>query len=298
MIRRLFLGAIWLIVAMPMNGQNAGNPFELRHRLPKESVAGSVAAAVAVNPFDVVPHRIPGVSKGLNESNAAPFRPFSILPRGGGLSTSTLFWVLVGMFSFLTFAIAFKRGIVFKAWRGFLNDNALVLAQREASGLVGSTPYYLLYGSFVLNAGMFIFLVIHYFKKDLYNNFPFLLLCFAAATGIFLFKHFMLNLVGWVFNVRNETKRYNFLIIIFNCVLGLFLVPFNLLLTFSTELKDLLVFWTLGLAAIFYVYRGLRSAPIGLKILATDQFHFFLYLCTVEIAPVLLLLKLVLNQSD
>lgn len=297
MIRLLFSGLFWLVLAAPLSGQNAANPFELRYRLPK-AVEGGAATTEAVNPFDLVTHRMPGAAKGLSETRSIDFQPFSILPRGGGMTTRTLFWMLVVMFSFLTFAIAFKRGVVARAWRGFLNDNALVLAQREASGLVGSTPYYLLYGSFLLNAGMFIFLVIRYFKHEVYNNFPFLLLCIAGAAGIFLFKHFALRLVGWLFPVKNEVRRYNFLIIIFNCVLGLFLVPFNLLLAFATDLKDLLVFWTLGLAAIFYVYRGLRSAPIGLKILATDQFHFLLYLCTVEIAPVLLLLKLVLNQSD
>ncbi len=296
MIRLLVLGFFCLLFAAPSSGQNASNPFEIRARLPKEVASGAVA--MNTNPFDLVPHRMPGAVKGLSENSTEAFRPFSILPRGGGMTTQTVFWVLVVMFSLLTFSIAFKRGIVIRAWRGFLNDNALVLAQREASGLVGSTPYYLLYGSFVLNAGMFIFLVIRYFKHELYNNFPFLLLCMAGAAAIFLFKHFMVRLVGWLFAARNETRRYNFLIITFNCVLGLFLVPFNLLLAFATDLKDLLVFWTLGLAAIFYVYRALRSAPIGLKILATDQFHFLLYLCTVEIAPVLLLLKLVLNQSD
>ena len=296
MIRLVLLGAFWLILFAQGSGQNAANPFELRYRLPKEAVAGTVSAAV--NPFDVVAHRMPGAAKGLSENSIEPFRPFSILPRGGGLSTRALFFMLIAMFGFLTFAIAFKRGIVAKAWRGFLNENALLLAQREASGLVGSTPYYLLYGSFVLNAGMFIFLVIRYFRNEVFNNFPFLLLCITGAAAMFLFKHFLLELVGWLFPVRKEIRRYNFLIIIFNCVLGLFLVPFNLLLAFATDLRDLLVFWTLGLVAIFYAYRALRSSAIGVKILATDQFHFLLYLCTVEIAPVLLLLKLVLNQSD
>ncbi len=296
MIRWTLFGFFWLMLAAQGSGQNAANPFELRYRLPKESADGSLA--MAANPFDMLPHRVPGASKGLGENTTKPFRPFSVLPRGGGLSNHFLFWTLVVMFSFLTFSIAFKREVVAKAWRSFLNDNALALAQREASGLVGSTPYYLLYINFVLNAGMFIFLVTRFFKKESFNNIPFLLLCLVGSAGIFLFKHFLLQLVAWLFPVRNEVRRYNFLIIIFNCVLGLFLVPFNLMLAFATDYKGLLVFWTLGLVAIFYVYRALRSSVIGLKILANDQFHFLLYLCTVEVAPVLLLIKLVLKQTS
>ena len=297
MIRLTFLGIFWFILAASVSSQNVANPFELRYRLPKGAASGGKIAAV--NPFDVLSHRVPGAAKGLGENTTPPFQPFSILPRGDGMSNRFLFWTLVVMFSFLTFAIAFKRGVVSKAWRGFLNDNALTFAQREASGLVGSTPYYLLYVSFLLNAGMFIFLVIQYFGRGSYNNVRFLALCLLGAAFIFLFKHFMLRMTGWLFPVQNEVRRYNFLIIIFNCVLGLFLVPFNLMLAFANgDYKGLLVFWTLGLVAIFYVYRALRSSGIGLKILANNQFHFLLYLCTVEVAPVLLLIKLALNQTN
>ena len=75
--------------------------------------------------------------------------------------------------------------------------------------------------------------------------------------------------------------------------------PFNFLLAYSTpEYRLLVLFWILGLIAIFYIYRGARAGQIGLKFLGTDQFHFLLYLCTVEIAPVLFLVKLAMIQTD
>jgi hypothetical protein len=58
----------------------------------------------------------------------------------------------------------------------------------------------------------------------------------------------------------------------------------------------LLVFWVLGLVSIFYIYRSLRALNIGSKFLVSDQFHFLLYLCTVEVAPVVLLAKLAIMQ--
>lgn len=87
--------------------------------------------------------------------------------------------------------------------------------------------------------------------------------------------------------------------IIFNCVLGLFLVPFNFMIALGAEsfYQGLLVFWVLGLVSIFYIYRTLRALNIGSKFLAGDQFHFLLYLCTVEVAPILLLTKFASMQS-
>jgi hypothetical protein len=279
------------------SGQVADNPFEMKHRLLK--VAGKASgAAVLANPFDVKPHRAPGASVALAENETKPFRPSAWLPDGGDtMSNFSLFAALVVMFVFLTFSIAANRKVVGKAWRGFLNDNGLTVALRDASGFVGITPYLLLYASFLLNAAMFMFLVVRVFRRETYNNWAFLLACLVIALVVFLSKHLLLRIVEALFPVGKEVQRYDFLIVIFNCVLGLFLLPFNFLLALSEEsFSYFWVFWSLGLVALFYVYRSYRSSFIGGKILADNEFHFLLYLCAVEIAPVLLVVKLAMIQ--
>ncbi len=285
------------------NGQGGGNPFELKNRLPKEvAVTGVVpeGSAMPVNPFDVAAHRPPGAAKVLAENVTRPFRPSRLLPRyGDTLSNLTLFGILAVIFTLMTLSVAANRKSVSRAWRGFLNENGLTVAQREAAGFVGITPYLLLYGSFLLNAGMFLFLIMRIFRKESFNNLPFFFICMAVAAVIFLSKHLMLNATGWLFPVEKEVRRYNFLIIIFNCVLGLFLMPFNFMLAFAQgDYKEFLLFWTLGLVVIFYLYRALRSSRISTKFLADNQFHFLLYLCAVEIAPVLLVVKLAMIQAN
>lgn len=287
---------IALFCCIPLTGraQNAENPFELHYRLPKAS------KEAAANPFDVVPHRVPGVATALASNETVRFNPFAILPRGGGLPGSVLFTLLMVILGVLTFSVATNRSAVGKAWQSFLNDNALSLAQREASGIVGSTPYYLLYVNFLLNAGMFIFLVTHVFQGESFYNIRFLLICLVMAAIAFLFKHILINFVSYLFHLDQETRRYNFLIVVFNCVLGLFLVPFNLLIAFteSGQYKILLVFWMLGVVTIFYLYRTFRASRQGSKFLSSTPFHFLLYLCTVEIAPVLFLAKLAMMQKN
>ncbi len=298
MFRLALLWALLLLFRAPLTGQNASNPFELRHRLPQEALAVA-GETVSVNPFDVKAHRIPGASRALAENTTKPFRPSRLLPeRSNNLPAQALFWMLLGMFALLTFCVAANRKVVGRAWRAFLNDNGLAVAQREAAGFIGVTPYFLLYGSFLLNAGMFIFLVARVFRKEAFNNWAFMMVCFLAASVIFLSKHVILSLTGWLFTVEKEARRYNFLIIIFNCVLGLFLLPFNFLLAFSEKYNEFWVFWTLGLIAIFYFYRALRSGRSGTKFLTDNQFHFLLYLCAAEVAPVLLLVKLAMIQAS
>jgi hypothetical protein len=320
MIRLVLILAFFTRMVIPAGGQDVSNPFELKPRLLKKTaaMASNAHAPALTSPFDVMPHRPPGASKALAENITKPFRPASILPRGGDtLPDAVLFSILAGIFAFLTFCVAANRKVVGTAWRGFLNDNGLTVAHREASGFVGLTPYFLLYACFLLNAGMFMFLLARVYRKETFNNWLFLLICMLSAAAIFLSKHILLSIASWLFPVEKEVQRYNFLVVLFNCVLGLFLVPFNFLLAFSAAPKreagnltgsdnlteiwntyaNFLPFWTLGLVAIFYVYRGIRSASISSKFLADNQFHFLLYLCAVEIAPVLLLIKLALIQA-
>ncbi len=292
--------SVLMLLLLPVFGssQDAGNPFELIHRLPKTA---GIAAGIDVfaNPFNMVAHRIPIAAESVAKNATKVFNPFAVLPRGGSLPNAVLFSVLLVIFCLLTFSVASNRTSVGRAWAGFLNDNSLNLAQREASGLVGSTPYYMLYLNFLLNAGVFVFLVTRIFQGDNFNNLGFLLICIGGAFFAFLFKHVMLNGVSFLFSKEQEARRYNFLIIIFKCVLGLFLVPFNFLIAFAekSDYKSLLAFWMLGLVLIFYMYRALRSTSIGIKFLSSSPFHFLLYLCTVEIAPVLLLVKLGIMQK-
>ncbi|MCB0525335.1 MAG: DUF4271 domain-containing protein [Lewinellaceae bacterium] len=283
------------MLSLKGSSQSNSNPFEIISRLPKTSLS----SAVNTNPFEMVAHRVPGASKQLTENSTLSVSNFSVLPRGGGMNEGLLLVVLLAVFGLLTFSVASNRSLVGKAWRGFLSDNALNLAQRDASGMVGSAPYYFLYVNFLLNAGIFIFLVTRTFLGDTFNNLIFLLICMVGAIMAFLSKHVFVNLVSYLFSRDQEARRYNFLIMIFNCVLGLFLVPFNFLITFSekADYKYLLVFWMLGVVTIFYLYRGLRSARIGIKNLGSSPFHFLLYLCAVEIAPVLLLVKLAIMQK-
>lgn len=283
----------------------AFNPFDITGRLPKD-IQASVAAALntpfeqvdsAANPFNIVPHRSPGVAGGMSSSVEMSFRPLEALPTGDKLSDNFVFWMLVVLLGFLSAAIATKRNVVGKSWRGFLNESALSIAQKEASGFIGSTPYYLLYTSFLLNAGAFIFLIARHFNPDTFNNLGFLSICMLLSGILFLSKHLILLVIQGLYPIGKQLRRYNFLIIVFNCVLGLFLVPFNFLIAFAKNYGDFMVYWTLALAGIFYLYRTLRALVIGQKFLSGYLFHFLLYLCTIEIAPVAILIKLAMLAS-
>jgi hypothetical protein len=94
-------------------GQDRSNPFELWHRLPLMSIDGLPQAPE--NPFDVAPHRAPGINESIAGNATVIFNPFAILPRGGGLPNSVLLTVMVLIVGVLTLSVSANRSAVGKA---------------------------------------------------------------------------------------------------------------------------------------------------------------------------------------
>jgi hypothetical protein len=296
---RFITGILIMLIGQMLTGQElaVGNPFEISSRLPKTAVAGVPAGPQ--NPFDVVAHRAPGVEKNIAGNRVATpdkaGRMFSF-PQGNTLTKAFVFIVLILILSFFTFAATANRSALLKAWRSFLSSNGLTVAQREAHGFSGNTPYFLLYLNFLLNAGVFVFLIIQAFNPDhRYNNLSVFTLSMVLTAIVLLLKHVLLYVFAWLMpGLSKDINSYNFLIIIFSCVLGFFLIPFNFLIAFAgtIEWQTFVTLWLLALSAIFVAYGLLRAFSLGTKYLFGYPLHFLLYLCTAEIIPVLLIAKL------
>ncbi len=125
-----------------------------------------------------------------------------------------------------------------------------------------------------------------------FNTFETLLLLINLIIIISLIRLFILNLVGIVFNsaqIFNEYIHNNYII---NKNLGLFLFPLLIMQVYITEkIKIIFIITGISLIIISYVIRLYRGFQIIIK---KDIFLFYLilYLCTLEILPVLLGYKL------
>ncbi|MCB0592454.1 MAG: DUF4271 domain-containing protein [Lewinellaceae bacterium] len=276
--------------------QESGNPFELSPRLSLPDVEEDSAAAVAGtgNPFDLVApaKKAAAPAPAVKPPPAAKKRPAPPPPFQNRYRTFLLI-VNLGILLMLTILITLLRSQAGKAYRAFFNDNLLNQLQREREA-GGGLPYYLFYGFFMINAGFFAFLLARHYSLDILPaNWMGLLYCIAGVAGLFLGKQLLLGFLAFVFPIQKEVALYSFTIIVFSIMLGFFFVVVNLLLAYAPEyaVQPILYGAYAGIGAT-YLFRSLRGLFIGNRFALFHKFHFLLYICTVEIAPVLVLAKL------
>lgn len=208
------------------------------------------------------------------------------------------FFLSTALIIFLTLSVALYSSYISKVYRAFINENFLKMIHRD-HGTVVAIPYLFLYGLFFISLGIFLFLTFKHFNIPLFGNtFGGVLAYIGSVTGIFLLKHLLLNILGFVFPIQKEIKQYSFTIIIFSIVLGLILIPSNILIAHApSSMTSFFIYGTFVVILLLYLFRTLRSLFIASRFITLYKFHFFMYLCTLEIAPVLILLKIVLSTT-
>ena len=168
--------------------------------------------------------------------------------------------------------------------------------QTQEQLLQSSLASVLMNSFFVLSAGLYVNFLLQYFQLVIADNFWLqYVYCAGALAAIYLVKYIGLKITGWLFNVSNATDSYIFIVFIINKMLGIFLLPFLLVLAFAPEPlfgAAMVISW-IGIG-LFLVYRFILSYGALRKEVKLNSFHFILYILGFEVIPLLLIYKLLL----
>lgn len=149
---------------------------------------------------------------------------------------------------------------------------------------------------FVVSTGLFLSIVADYYNiVPGMNRWLLLFYCCLLLMAVYLAKFILLKMVGWMFNIRVAIDTYIFIVFLVNKMLGIYLLPGLLLMAFAKPpFLTVLITLTYVFIVILFIYRFIIAyRPIRNEIKLT-RFHFFIYLCAFEIAPLLLIYKVLL----
>jgi len=168
--------------------------------------------------------------------------------------------------------------------------------QTQEQLLQSPLPSVFMNGFFVLSTGLYANFLLQHFDLVIADNFWLqYLYCAIALASIYIVKFIGLKITGWMFNVSNATDSYTFIVFIVNKMLGIFLLPFLLVLAFSPEplygIAIVLSWFGIGLLLIYRFILSYRAIRKEVKL---NSFHFILYILGFEVIPLLLIYKLLL----
>lgn len=263
------------------------NPFELTDQPPDDSSTIEVVESQTEEPARLIEENSAEVSPNL------PINPKtnSSVNQDHKMSGAFLALIFLAIFLLLTIIVNINRGLINKLYRALLNENFSALLYRERKHSAFNYLYSLAYVIFFVNVGLFFYLIQFTGRFDLSssNSLWFYIL---IPFGIYMTRHTVMYILAHVFPVSKEVNQFNFNIIVFNIMAGLILIPVNLFLAYGPEALYLPIFYvTIAVMGGLYLFRQLRGVLISTSLVSNNVFLFFIYLCTVEILPFVVLLK-------
>ncbi len=207
-------------------------------------------------------------------------------------------FILLGLILFLVLI----KGLASRKYRqlltAMLNNTNLSLLLREWNPL-NSLLSNIIAFIYIVSISFFVQNAVGFLSSDSGNSFNNLILFLEILVGIsFLFglKLIIVRFLAYLFKTKEETARYLTNHIGFYALGGVILWPLLLLIVYNPS--NYIIIISAGIIFILLIYKIIR---VFLSAMAQPPFsilYLFLYLCTLEILPLILLTKTLLMFSN
>ncbi|TYB79014.1 DUF4271 domain-containing protein [Bizionia myxarmorum] len=153
----------------------------------------------------------------------------------------------------------------------------------------------LLFINFVLAITIFSFITYNHLTVDLELS-AVVLLKFAAIVAIFfIMKTLIERLIGSVFEIDFLIENYLFQKISYKNFLGLLIMPLNAILIYGLFVGNVVIYGIWALILLIFIIGIITTVKTYQNLIKQNMFYFILYLCTLEIAPYIILYQMAIN---
>ncbi|HLG04308.1 MAG TPA: DUF4271 domain-containing protein [Bacteroidia bacterium] len=220
------------------------------------------------------------------------FRPQPVI------SENENWWVAVMLFTSFTMLVVlrvFDHRRLLQLMNGFLRHSSVSILYREEYALTGRVSVLLLL-NYLLVLPLFFWQVGRHYQMDVNGLVWFGFMSIGIGLAYFV-KIVTVRVLGSVFEVRDAAAEYSYNILLFNKIGGLILFPVVLLLAYARQVPSGILIWAgLCILSIILIYRLLRIFLIGVSTPSVSLFYIILYLCTLEILPFIVIIKVFVDK--
>ncbi|MCR8558678.1 DUF4271 domain-containing protein [Mucilaginibacter sp. BJC16-A38] len=176
--------------------------------------------------------------------------------------------------------------------QSFYNKRA-VSQQDKEGGVINSWAFIGMFLLFSLTFGLFLYqLTVFYGVAYTITGFRLFVFLSVLIGLLFALKFLILKLIGFIFDINKIVSEYiGILNLTYFNIAFVFLsvvICFSLL---SDRYIQVLLIFTLALIAVIFAWQYLRNSVNIISNFRFHKFYLFIYLCALEICPILILIK-------
>lgn len=207
-------------------------------------------------------------------------------------------WIIY-VFLFITLIYVVIRNAYSKTlsvvFQAYWNDRAISQFTRDDNffKLRNTVLYFILFATvYGLLIKVFLNSLDVQLRSSAYDEYVFITLFVMAFYAA---KFLLMKLSGYVFSIQKLMSGYLSVISISNFIYAIFLIPMLILHYYLADNYAVWVFYLIMISFCFNtVYKYLRTANFIINNFQFPKFYLFLYLCTLEIMPLLIIYKVFL----
>ena len=151
---------------------------------------------------------------------------------------------------------------------------------------------------FFLGMSVYLYLLADYFQLSfVMQRHSWLFAVFILLFSVYGFKYLFIQLLGWAFQQMRAARIYLFIIFLTNKIMGILLLPFCVGIAFAIPiLKEYSVTLSVSLVISLFVFRFFRAYQPLKAEFKIGITQYLLLLISIELAPLLLIYKLLVQH--
>ena len=206
-------------------------------------------------------------------------------------------WIPIVLFTSFTLLVilhVFERRKFVLLFNGFINASSVNIIYREEYSITSRISLLLLL-NYLLISALFSWQVALHFGILNHGVGGYALLL-GILFLVYLVKIIATKILGAIFQIKETASEYVYNILLFNKAIGLILFPICLLIAYGRQFSPETLIWAGSILwALMLTYRLLRAFLLGIPNSSVFPFYIILYLCTLEIIPFILIVKVFVN---
>ncbi len=150
----------------------------------------------------------------------------------------------------------------------------------------------LLFLNLIISLALFYFIWYNTFFDSIAFDIILFIKLFIGIGAIILIKVLLERLIGSLFEIDLLIDSYVFQKTNYKNYIGLVLLPINILLIFAVQPSKAIIYIVISVLFIINLVGFITSFKMHQKLILNNLFYFILYLCALEIAPYIILYKI------